>query len=217
MLLRLVHQNRYIILRHHFGLTNYKFSWNSSLRLVNMSPILLDNTLISAESTKLTNMSSTGRGPTPTLAYWRSKWKKAVIAEELDIAPSSVAYLLEKYWPVFRSSVRKLRKPMDPKNLSQNCTAHKETAIPGDFCKQRYTQASANEAETAPYYLAQGRASRVGEKNVEEEWGALAECLFLRREKFNLDGPNGYKYWHDLRKEGQYYSKRWGCGASVMV
>jgi len=42
--------------------------------------------------------------------------------------------------------------------------------------------------------------------------------LFSDEKKFNLDGPDGFKYyWHDLRKEPKYYSKRVSGGSSVMV
>ncbi len=36
--------------------------------------------------------------------------------------------------------------------------------------------------------------------------------------RFNLDGPNGFRYyWDDLRKEPQMFSKRSQGGGSVMV
>jgi hypothetical protein len=42
--------------------------------------------------------------------------------------------------------------------------------------------------------------------------------VFTDEKKFNLDGPDGYHYyWHDLRTEEQYYSKRVCGGGSVMV
>ena len=42
--------------------------------------------------------------------------------------------------------------------------------------------------------------------------------LFSDEKKFNLDGPDGFKYyWHDLRKEPKYYSKRAFGFGSVMV
>lgn len=42
--------------------------------------------------------------------------------------------------------------------------------------------------------------------------------LFSDEKKFNLDGPDGFKYyWHDLRKEPKFYSKRVAGGSSVMV
>lgn len=42
--------------------------------------------------------------------------------------------------------------------------------------------------------------------------------VFSDEKKFNLDGPDGYQYyWHDLRKEKKYYSKRCFGGGSVMV
>ena len=42
--------------------------------------------------------------------------------------------------------------------------------------------------------------------------------IFSDEKKFNLDGPDGNQYyWHDLRKEPQYFSKRASGGGSVMV
>jgi hypothetical protein len=41
---------------------------------------------------------------------------------------------------------------------------------------------------------------------------------FLDEKKFNLDGPDGiYCYWHDIRKEQEFLSKRFQGGGSVMV
>ena len=48
-----------------------------------------------------------------------------------------------------------------------------------------------------------------------EEWNRV---VFSDEKKFNLDGPDGLQYyWHDLRKEPQYFSKRAQGGGSVMV
>ncbi len=47
------------------------------------------------------------------------------------------------------------------------------------------------------------------------EWHSV---IFSDEKKFNLDGPDGWKfYWHDLRKEPQYFQKRVQGGGSVMV
>ena len=44
------------------------------------------------------------------------------------------------------------------------------------------------------------------------------KVIFSDEKKFNLDGPDGYQfYWHDLRKEPQYFSKRAFCGGSLMI
>ena len=44
------------------------------------------------------------------------------------------------------------------------------------------------------------------------------QVIFSDEKKFNLDGPDGYQYyWHDLRKDPQYYSKRAFGGGSLMV
>lgn len=48
-----------------------------------------------------------------------------------------------------------------------------------------------------------------------EEWKTV---LFSDEKKFNLDGPDGLAYyWHDLRKEEQYFSQRVHGGGSVMI
>ena len=47
------------------------------------------------------------------------------------------------------------------------------------------------------------------------EWNNV---IFSDEKKFNLDGPDGLcHYWHDLRKEKRYFSKRVQGGGSVMV
>jgi len=44
------------------------------------------------------------------------------------------------------------------------------------------------------------------------------EVIFSDEKKFNLDGPDGCRYyWHDLRKEKEIFSKRQMGGYSVMV
>ncbi len=50
-------------------------------------------------------------------------------------------------------------------------------------------------------------------------WGSKwRTVLFSDEKKFNLDGPDGNQYyWHDLRKDSQYFSKRVSGGGSVMV
>lgn len=48
-----------------------------------------------------------------------------------------------------------------------------------------------------------------------QEWRKI---IFSDEKKFNLDGPDGWAcYWHDLRKEPRYFSKRQSGGGSVMV
>lgn len=48
-----------------------------------------------------------------------------------------------------------------------------------------------------------------------EEW---FQIVFSDEKKVNLDGPDGFRYyWHDLRKEPKYLSKRVQGGGNVMV
>ena len=48
-----------------------------------------------------------------------------------------------------------------------------------------------------------------------KEWSRV---IFSDEKKFNLDGPDGFRYyWHDLRKEKLVLSKRAQGGGSVMV
>ena len=45
-----------------------------------------------------------------------------------------------------------------------------------------------------------------------------SQVIFSDEKKFNLDGSDGWQYyWHDLRKEELYFSKRTFGGGSVMV
>ena len=49
----------------------------------------------------------------------------------------------------------------------------------------------------------------------EKEW---SKVIFSDEKKFNLDGPDGFRYfWHDLRKEEEIFSKRVQGGGSVMI
>lgn len=44
------------------------------------------------------------------------------------------------------------------------------------------------------------------------------KVTFSDEKRFNLDGPDGMKYyWHDLRTEKQFFSRRRFGGGSVMV
>ena len=48
-----------------------------------------------------------------------------------------------------------------------------------------------------------------------KEWNSV---IFTNEKKFNLDGPDGYKYyWHQLGSNYQHYSKRAFGGKSLMV
>jgi transposase len=48
-----------------------------------------------------------------------------------------------------------------------------------------------------------------------EQW---KRTIFSDEKKFNLDGPDGWSYyWHDIRKETKYFSKRNFGGGSLMV
>lgn len=49
----------------------------------------------------------------------------------------------------------------------------------------------------------------------EKEWNNV---MFSDEKKFNLDGPDGLRYyWHDLRKDPIYLQKRARGGGSVMI
>jgi len=49
----------------------------------------------------------------------------------------------------------------------------------------------------------------------DKEWQTV---VFSDEKKFNLDGPDGYKYyWHDLRKEKLIFSRRVHGGGTLKV
>uniref|UniRef100_A0A7I4YN82 HTH_Tnp_Tc3_2 domain-containing protein n=1 Tax=Haemonchus contortus TaxID=6289 RepID=A0A7I4YN82_HAECO len=51
--------------------------------------------------------------------------------------------------------------------------------------------------------------------NLGRDW---AKVVFSDEKKFNLDGPDGNKYyWRDLRREPVYFSRRTFGGGSLMV
>jgi hypothetical protein len=46
----------------------------------------------------------------------------------------------------------------------------------------------------------------------------LFKIIWSDEKKWNLDGPDGFRYyWHDLRKEPRYFSKRNFGGGSLMI
>ena len=48
-----------------------------------------------------------------------------------------------------------------------------------------------------------------------EEWRSV---IFTDEKKFNLDGPDGFRYyWHNIRMEEQFFSKRQMGGGSLML
>uniref|UniRef100_A0A914EK45 Transposase Tc1-like domain-containing protein n=1 Tax=Acrobeloides nanus TaxID=290746 RepID=A0A914EK45_9BILA len=52
-------------------------------------------------------------------------------------------------------------------------------------------------------------------QNMNHDW---SKVIWSDEKKFNLDGPDGYRYyWHDLRKEKRYFSRRVHGGGGVMV
>uniref|UniRef100_A0A914E2I8 Transposase n=1 Tax=Acrobeloides nanus TaxID=290746 RepID=A0A914E2I8_9BILA len=52
-------------------------------------------------------------------------------------------------------------------------------------------------------------------QNMNHDWSKM---IWSDEKKFNLDGPDGYRYyWHDLRKEKRYFSRRVHGGGGVMV
>lgn len=49
----------------------------------------------------------------------------------------------------------------------------------------------------------------------DKEWKRV---VFSDEKKWNLDGPDGYQYyWHDLRKEPQYFSQRQQGGLKICM
>ena len=48
-----------------------------------------------------------------------------------------------------------------------------------------------------------------------EKWSGV---VFTDEKKFNLDGPDGFRYyWHDIRNEPRIFSKQQNGGGSLMT
>lgn len=63
------------------------------------------------------------------------------------------------------------------------------------------------------------KATRLAWGREHAHWGERWKTVvFSDEKKFNLDGPDGWRYyWHDIRTEEQVFSKRQQGGGSVMV
>jgi transposase len=74
-------------------------------------------------------------------------------------------------------------------------------------------------AKTKPKLTPRHEASRLDFARQHMTWNLeWRQVIFSDEKKFNLDGPDGIKYyWHDLRKEPKLLSKRVHGGTSVMV
>lgn len=70
-----------------------------------------------------------------------------------------------------------------------------------------------------PSLSAVHRAARLAWAHARMHWvNEWKNIIWSDEKKFNSDGPDGYKhYWHDLRKDERYLSKRQQGGPSVMV
>lgn len=66
-----------------------------------------------------------------------------------------------------------------------------------------------------PHHKKEHRKFAVAHLNRIHLWPSV---LFTVEEKFNLDGPDGYRYyWHDLRSKPQMHSKQVSGDVSLMV
>ena len=73
--------------------------------------------------------------------------------------------------------------------------------------------------QSKPPLTAEHKSARLEFAEMHHFWNAeWSDVLFSDEKKFNLDGPDGFQYyWHDLRKEKLYFSRRVQGGGSVMV
>ena len=110
---------------------------------------------------------------------------------------------------------------------NESITANKIKAEVGaSVCKQtilNYIHISPNlkrrRIETKPPLTNQHKVDRLEFAREHMTWTTEWESIiFSDEKKFNLDGPDGWNYyWHDLRKEPKFYSKRVQGGGSLMI
>lgn len=72
---------------------------------------------------------------------------------------------------------------------------------------------------TKPPLKAEHRIKRLNWAKNKVSWGEeWKHVIWSDEKKFNLDGPDGFAYyWHDLRKDELYFSKRHTGGGSLMI
>lgn len=70
-----------------------------------------------------------------------------------------------------------------------------------------------------PKITKEKRAARLAWAQAHMAWqNTWPRVIFSDEKKFNLDGPDGFKYyWHDLRKDRRIFSKRNYGGGSLMI
>ena len=74
--------------------------------------------------------------------------------------------------------------------------------------------------QRTPQMSEKHRMERVKWVKAVSEWGAVnwKKVIFSDEKKFNLDGPDCLAYyWHDIRREKQFFEKRQQGGESVLI
>lgn len=118
---------------------------------------------------------------------------------------------------------REIVRLVSTENLSVRSTAKEITASVSKSTVHRRLKSSKflkyHKMRRTPKFTKRHKDARVkwarNYMHYKDEWLSV---VFSDEKKFNLDGPDGWKYyWHDLRKEPRSFFSRQQGGGSVMV
>ncbi len=169
------------------------------------------------------------------LALAANNATERTIAARLGRTKTAVHNLLVRYHSK-KSKKKTERPPSVTPTILRAMRRHASTgnytarAIRDMFCSTVSVRRVQQLLSTAEYleYRKMKRNPRMTFRHYEErrkwardrvQWaGRWKRVIFSDEKKFNLDGPDGFAYyWHDLRKEERYFSKRQNGGGGIMI